>query len=321
MGVNFTAHYQVGPFVRNSAGLHNESGRLRFEVLGPLRVRADEATIDINAQKLQILLALLLIHRDQVVSTEQLTTEIWGNNTPRRASAGVHVYVSQLRKLLSAGGPGNPIVTRSSGYQLSVMPGDVDVHVFQSLAEQGRIHARAEQHEKAVECFDAAFRLWRGPALSSLRDCAAINAFTTWIDESMLRCTELSIESNLQLGRHHDVIGTLYTLSADHPLNEAIYRQLMLALYRAERRADALSVYQTARERLRQDLGLEPCRGLQDLHYSILLGDDRLRTSVAGRRAGSGRPQGDMASPTRPSSPPPGHLAHSVRPSVTRRLR
>jgi DNA-binding SARP family transcriptional activator len=255
---------------------------LRFDVLGPLRVRADEAPIEINAQKPQILLALLLIHCDQVVSTEQLTAEIWGNNIPRRASAGVHVYVSQLRKLLGvAGDSGSPIVTRCPGYHLSVLPGDVDVHVFQRLTEQGCIHARAERHEKAVECFDAASRLWRGPVLSGLRDCAAINAFAAWLDESMLRCTEQSIESNLHLGRHHDVIGTLYTLSADHPLHEAFYRQLMLALYRAERRADALSVYRTARERLRRDLGLEPCRGLQDLHHSILLGDDRLRMSMA----------------------------------------
>lgn len=283
MSINFSAHHQVRPLISDTDVLSADSGRLRFEVLGPLRVRTDDETIQVNAQKLQILLTILLIHCGQVVSTEQLTSEIWGHNVPRRASAGVHVYVSQLRKLLgAASGAGSPIVTRSPGYLLSVLPGDLDLHVFQSLAEQGRVHARAEQHEKAVECFDAALRLWRGPALSGLCDCPTISAFVTWLDESLLRCTELSIESNLHLGRHHDVIGTLYTLSTDHPLHEAFYRQLMLALYRAERRADALSVYRNARERLRHDLGLEPCRALQELHHSILLGDDRLEMTMAG---------------------------------------
>lgn len=258
--------------------------RLRFDILGPLRVRAGQETIAISAQKPQILLALLLIHGDQVVSIEQLTAQIWGDHVPRRARAAVHVYVSQLRKLLTTGGDpeqASPLQTCCPGYVLATRPGDLDLHVFQDLTEQGRLHAHARRHEEAVDCFDAALRLWRGPALNGLRDCAAIEAFATWLEEIRLRCTELSIESSLHLGRHHDVIGTLYTLTADHPLREAFYRQLMLALYRAERRADALAAYRTARERLRQDLGLEPCHALQDLHRSILLGDDRLAVEAA----------------------------------------
>jgi DNA-binding SARP family transcriptional activator len=256
---------------------------LRFDILGPLRVRAGRETIAVNAQKLQILLALLLIHNDQVVSIEQLTAQIWGDRVPRRARAGVHVYVSQLRKLLAPGDTGqeNPLQTRSPGYVLATKPGDLDLHVFQNLADQGRLHAQAHRHEEAVECFEAALRLWRGPALNGLRECAAVDAFATWLEEIRLRCTELSIESSLHLGRHHDVIGSLYTLTTDHPLREAFHRQLMLALYRAERRAEALAAYRTAREQLRQDLGLEPCHALQELHRSILLGDDRLAVEAA----------------------------------------
>jgi DNA-binding SARP family transcriptional activator len=282
--------------------IRTDAEQLRFDVLGPLRVRTGRETVAINAQKPQILLALLLIHSDQVVSIEQLTAQIWGDRIPSRARAGVHVYVSQLRKLFASAtnrgcqsggdsrdcrdsGDGKdadgPLLTRSPGYHLAVKPGDLDLHLFQSLTDQGHAHAQAGRHEEAVECFAAALRLWRGPALNGLRDCAAINSFATWLEEIRLRCTELSIESSLHLGRHHDVIGTLYTLTTDHPLREAFYRQLMLALYRAERRAEALAAYRTARERLRQDLGLEPCRALQDLHRSILLGDDRLAVEAA----------------------------------------
>lgn len=263
--------------------MNTDISGLRFDILGPLRVRTGRETIAVNARKLQILLTLLLIQGDQVVSIEQLTAQIWGDRVPSRARAGVHVYISQLRKLLAPCGTDqeNPLQTRSPGYLLATEPGDLDLHLFQNLAEQGRLHAQARRHEEAVECFDAALRLWRGPALNGLRDCAAIDAFATWLEEIRLRCTELSIESSLHLGRHHDVIGTLYTLATDHPLREAFHRQLMLALYRAERRADALAAYRTARERLRQDLGLEPCRALQDLHRSILLGDGRLAVEAA----------------------------------------
>jgi DNA-binding SARP family transcriptional activator len=277
-----------------------DAERLRFDVLGPLRVRAGRETVAINAQKPQILLALLLINGDQVVSIEQLTAQIWGDHVPSRARAGVHVYVSQLRKLFASatrsvgrydhvgnGNKGNkggradtdtdgPLLTSSPGYRLAVEPGDLDLHIFQCLTDQGQAHAQAGRHREAVECFDAALRLWRGPALNGLRDCAAINSFAAWLEEIRLRCTELSIESSLHLGRHHDVIGTLYTLTTDHPLRETFYLQLMLALYRAERRAEALAAYRGARERLRQELGLDPCRALQDLHRSILLGDDAL---------------------------------------------
>jgi DNA-binding SARP family transcriptional activator len=258
------------------------SPQLRYEILGPLQIRDALGIVPINAKKIQTLLAVLIIRANEVVSIEQLTTEIWGPHSPRRATATLYVYVSQLRKLLSReGGGNNPIVTRPTGYLLSAAPQEPDLHIFGQLIQLGRTHTKRDQHERAVECFDAALRLWRGPALSTLRDSPMVNAFAAWLEEIRLECVEMLVESNMALGRHRDLIGYLYAFTAENPLREAFYRQLMLALYRAERQADALKVYRSARSTLRNEIGLEPGRSLRELHRAILLADDRLELSRA----------------------------------------
>jgi DNA-binding SARP family transcriptional activator len=255
---------------------------LRYEILGPLRVRDEHGVAPINARKMQILLAVLIIRANEMVSIDQLTVEIWGQNSPRRPSAALHVYISQLRKLLGrSGGTANPIVTRPPGYLLSAAPQELDLHLFGQLVQLGRTHAKEERHEQAVDCFDAALRLWRGPAMSTLRDSPTVNAFATWLEEIRLQCAEMLVESNMALGRHRDLVGFLYALTVEHPLREGFYRQLMLALYRAERQADALKVYRSARDTLRNELGLEPGRALRELQRAILLADDRLELGRA----------------------------------------
>jgi DNA-binding SARP family transcriptional activator len=236
----------------------------------------------VGPRKVAILFALLLARSDQVVSTDQLISETWGGRPPRRANAAVHVYVSQLRKFLAgAGGDADPIVTRPPGYMLRTGSDVLDVHEFQRAVQQGRTAGRRGQHEEAVRHFETALDMWRGPVLGELRDIAAVNAFATWLEELRLECLELLVESLLELGRHREIVGRLYNLTTEHPLREAFYRQLMVALYRSERRADALSVYQKVRQELHAELGLEPCRALREVHRAVLTADPQLDLQAA----------------------------------------
>ncbi|GAA3566811.1 hypothetical protein GCM10022419_054360 [Nonomuraea rosea] len=255
---------------------------MRYEILGPLRVVDGGASSFISARKVETLLATLLIRSDQVVSIEQLETELWGDKTPRRAIAALHVYISQLRKFLAReGSPDSAVVTRPPGYLLRMGDAELDFQIFERYVQLGRAHVRRHDHEQAVTCFEDALALWRGPALEDLRTGPIIEGFVIWLNEVRMECIEMLIDSQMELGRHRELIGRLYALVMEYPLRETFYRQLMLALYRAERQGDALQVYQRARATLTKELGLEPCKALQELHSSILLADDRLMDMCA----------------------------------------
>ncbi|MFD8483833.1 BTAD domain-containing putative transcriptional regulator [Kitasatospora sp. NPDC059673] len=229
-----------------------------------------------SARKVEILFAALLARAGQSVGINELITELWGESPPARATAALYVYVSQLRKfLIEAGCTGSRIETQHSGYTLHLGPHELDVEVFLWLVRNGRKLVDRNEHERAVAEFKRALGLWHGPALGNLRDGPIVNGFATWVQEHRLECIEIMMESNLVLGRHREIIGQLYSLTVDQPFREAFYRQLMLALYRSERRADALRVYRTARETLRRDLGIDPGTALRNLHQEILTADDR----------------------------------------------
>ncbi|WP_269724421.1 AfsR/SARP family transcriptional regulator [Pseudofrankia inefficax] len=224
-----------------------------------------------SAPKVETLLTVLLIRNNQVVSTSQLISEIWDERPPRRATAAVHVYISNLRKLLgdSGGGPAGPIVTRPPGYLLRLDSEQLDLTVFQRLVRQGRQSMSESRFEDAARTFDEALALWRGPIpLSS--DGPVMTAFSVGVEEARLECVELRVEANLRLGRHRAAISDLYGLVNEHPLHEAFYGQLMRALYLSRRRADALEVYHQLREVLRRELGLEPGAALRELQRAVL---------------------------------------------------
>ncbi|WP_435112227.1 AfsR/SARP family transcriptional regulator [Nocardiopsis synnemataformans] len=247
---------------------------MRYELLGSLRLNDDGALSVLDSRKVETLLAALLIRSDQVVTSEQLITELWGNRLPNRATAGLHVYVSQLRKSLrSPERPDSPVVTRSPGYLLRLGGDETDVDVFNELTARGRAHVGAELHEKALEAFERALALWRGPALSEFGNGPIIDGFVAQITEARLECSEELIATYLRLGRHREVVGRLFALISEHPLRETFHRQLMLALYRSERQAEALHVYHMARKRLHDEMGLEPGQALQDLQHAILTAD------------------------------------------------
>jgi SARP family transcriptional regulator, regulator of embCAB operon len=249
---------------------------VRYDLLGPLRVVNGGDNASISAQKVEILLAILLIRSDRVVTADQLMAEIWGERLPRRATAGLHVYVSELRKFLGRHRAESPIVTCSPGYVLRQGSDEIDFQSFLSLLESGRKSARKCLHEEASDYFERALALWRGPVLRNAAAGPIVSSFVTWLSEERVECLEQMIEAQLRLDRHRELVGMLYSLIAEHPLREAFYRQLMLALYRSNRKADALRVYRSARSTLQDELGLEPCRTLQDIQHAILHGNDQL---------------------------------------------
>ncbi|HZN19891.1 MAG TPA: AfsR/SARP family transcriptional regulator [Micromonosporaceae bacterium] len=253
---------------------------MRYEVLGPLRVAEEGRHSSISARKIETVLALLLVRCDQVVLPDQLIAEVWGDHPPRRATAGLHVYISQLRKFLHRPERAESrLVTQPPGYLLRQGSDELDFQLFLERVGQGRAHLRERRYEAACDCFERALELWRGPVLGDISG-PVIDGFVAWLMEVRMECLELLGEAHLQLGRHRELVGRLYSLTAEHPLRETFYRQLMLALYRSERQADALKVYETARRVLVTKLGLEPCRALRELQQAILVDDDRLELAT-----------------------------------------
>ncbi|MEU1787512.1 AfsR/SARP family transcriptional regulator [Streptomyces sparsogenes] len=245
---------------------------MRYEILRPLRVVDGSSITSLGARKIEVLLAALLVRADQVVSSEELVKEIWGTRAPRQAIATLQVYVSQLRKFLRRPGrPDSPIVTERSGYVLRLGTDELDFHIFQDLVRQGRAAQRAGRTQEACEAYEEGLGLRRGPVLEDLRDGAIVNGFVCWAEQAWLECVEAFVDTGLELGRHREFVSFLYARIEELPLHEAFYRQLMLALHRSGCRADALSVYQSARTVLGQELGLEPSAALKRLHQAVLV--------------------------------------------------
>jgi len=246
-----------------------------YEVLGPVRLISDDRALRINARKIEILLIVLLSNSDRVVSIDQITSEIWGDQVPRQAVAAIYVYVSQLRKILAqAGGPRVRVHTRPPGYLLQMGEDEVDAHAFLSGAKRGREQFKNRRYELAARSLGEAIGRWRGPLDWGTQCGPNVETFATYLTETSMEATEMLVDARLELGQHRELIGTLRSLVAEHPLREAFYRQLMLALYRSDRRADALGVYRAVRRILLDELGLEPCRSLRRLHAEILAADE-----------------------------------------------
>jgi DNA-binding SARP family transcriptional activator len=245
---------------------------MRYELLGPLRL-VDEETLRVAAPKVENLLATLLIRANQPISTDELINELWGNEPPRRARAALHVYVSHLRKnYVQPAVDGAVIHTHAHGYLLEVDKASVDVHHLQALHAEGRSVLDAEP-ERALNAFTAAANLFRGPVLAGVNNGLIVGTFARWAEELRLECLEAIAHCSLRVGRHREVVGDLSRWVDEYPLNENLREQLMLALYRCGRRAEALEVFQSARQVLREELGLDPRVTMRRLQFAILESD------------------------------------------------
>jgi DNA-binding SARP family transcriptional activator/DNA-binding beta-propeller fold protein YncE len=253
-----------------------------FRILGPLEVLEEERVLDVGRGKQRSVLALLLLHVNEVVSNDRLVDELWPNKPPPTATKIIQAHVSRLRKALDAAG-GDILLTRGPGYLLRVEPGQLDVDRFRTLLEQGRGALAAGDADAAAATLRAALALWRGPPLAEFAYDSFAQEEIARLEELHLDALEERIEAELALGRHHSVVQELEQLVRQHPLRERLRGDLMLALYRAGRQAEALEVYREARRTLAEELGLEPSPTLQQLERAILAHDPALRTPARGR--------------------------------------
>jgi len=241
---------------------------LEFRILGPFEARRDGRALELPAGKSRGLLALLLLHRNEVVSVDTLVDGLWGERAPATAAKNVQVYVSHLRKTLGDG----TLLTRAPGYVLRLEPGQLDADRFQALLEE----ARGQQPAQAADRLRAALALWRGEPLADFRYDSFAQEEIRRLEELRLAALEERIEAELALGRHEDVLSELESLARANPLRERLQGQLMLALYRCGRQAEALEAHRAARRRLVAELGLEPSPELQRLERAILAHDPSL---------------------------------------------
>jgi DNA-binding SARP family transcriptional activator len=242
------------------------SDRTTYRLLGPLEVVVDGQPAALGGPKQRALLAMLLLHRGRAVSTDSLIDAIWEERPPPSAQHLIQVYVSQLRKALGA----ETLLRRPPGYLLSVEDDQVDVVQFERLLEQAREELRGGRPREAATTLAAARRLWRGAPLAEFAFEAFAQSDAARLEELRLLADEERLEAELALGRHEQAVGELEALIAEHPLRERLRGQLMLALYRAARQAEALAVYQDTRRALVDELGIDPSPSLQRLERQIL---------------------------------------------------
>lgn len=246
-------------------------------ILGPLEVREDGRALDLGGPRPRALFTILLLHLGEVVSADRLVDEIWGERPPRSAGHLLHVYISNLRKEV-----GSCLVTVAPGYRLELDPDEVDARRFERLAREGAELLAAGEAERASATLREALELWRGQALADVAYDGLTKSESARLEELRLSAIEARIDADLALGRGAELVGELGALTAANPYREHLRAQLMLALYRSGRQADALAAYQDARRTLVDQLGLEPSDELQELQRRILTRDPGL---------GSPRPQ------------------------------
>jgi DNA-binding SARP family transcriptional activator len=238
---------------------------MEFRLLGPLEVADRDRSLALGGVKQRSLLAVLLLHANEVVSTDRLIDELWGGEPPATAPKSVQVYVSKLRKEIGEG----RLVTRAPGYVLRLGGSERDLARFEQLVAE----ARRAAPEAAARKLREALALWRGPALADLAYEPFAQAEIARLEELRLAVLEQRIDADLAAGRHAELVGELEALAARHPLRERLRCQLMLALYRSARQAEALDAYRAARRELSEELGLEPSEELKRLERAILRQD------------------------------------------------
>ena len=241
---------------------------MEFRLLGPLEVVEHDRVLVLGGGRQRALFAMLLLHANEVVSADRLIDGLWGQTPPATAGKIVQVYVSRLRKQLGNG----RLVTRSPGYLLRVDRSELDLARFeQFVAEAGRADPRS-----AALKLRRALALWRGPPLADVEYEPFARAEIVRLEELRWVALEQRIDAELAAGRHAELVGELEALIAEHPLRERLRCQLMLALYRSGRQAEALDVYRHARRELSEQLGLEPGEELKRLEQAILRQDPAL---------------------------------------------
>jgi DNA-binding SARP family transcriptional activator/tetratricopeptide (TPR) repeat protein len=269
-----TQHNPIGTFSEEVGAT------MDFRILGPLEVATDGQALTLGAAKQQVVLAVLLLHPNEVVSPSRLVDELWGEAPPATAAKVVQGYVSGLRKILGA----QTIITGAGGYSVRIEPDCLDAARFESLTAEGRAFLPNDP-ARAVEVFRRALGLWRGPPLAGLALMSVARSETQRLVEAQLTAVEQRIEGELVLSRHPDLVQQLTKLVAENPYREQLRAHLMLALYRCGRQVEALAAFRDARQVLVRELGIEPSRELQQLQERMLAHDPALDSPLRAEAA------------------------------------
>ena len=247
---------------------------MNFQILGPLEVEDGGRSVELGGARQRALLAILLLRRNEVVTADRLIEELYKGRPPPTAAKSLQAHISRLRSALR---PENRLHTRGGGYVLEVATDELDADRVGGLLAEGRKARRAGDHDAAATSLDSALGLWRGPPLADLAYDGFAQEEIARLEELRLECLEERLEAGLERGRHAEIVGDIERLVAEHPGRERLRGQLMLALYRSGRQADALAAYQDARRVLLDELGIEPDKALQELERAILNHDPSTR--------------------------------------------
>ncbi|POX48608.1 transcriptional regulator [Streptomyces sp. Ru71] len=256
------------------------SRRPTFQVLGPLVVHGAKGEVKLSGNRQRILLIMLLLESNRVVDVERLIRGIWDDAPPVTARSQIRICVSSLRRQFCAGDVPAVIETHRTGYQLRVSEDDVDLIRFTRTLAQARAEAHRSPGTAAALLYRDALALWRGPLGAGLGS-ALLDAVSLKYHEDYHSALEDCFELELQLGGHRGILGELTHNVTEHPFRETLVAQLMIALYRSGRTADALALYRDTHRRFREELAIEPGERLQALERFILGG-------AADRSGGSG---------------------------------
>lgn len=257
---------------------------MRFRILGPLEVEAEDGLIDLGTRKQRSLFALLLINHNRVVSTDRILDELWGEDAEGKENA-LWVYVSRLRAALGDASQEPMLITKDRGYSLVIDPELLDAHEFEDLVRRGSSRLRSDPGAAATDLSNA-LDLWKGHALEEFVYDDFASFEIARLEELHKTCVENRIDADLKRGLSGELIGELERLVAERRLDERPVGQLMLAQYRAGRQADALRCFERFRRGIGEELGLDPSPELRRLEEQILLHDSRLQPRTPERTAG-----------------------------------
>ena len=261
---------------------------MQFRILGPLEVYDGRRRLSLGGTKQRAALAVLMLHANQVVSRERLIDAVWSDSPPPTAGHTLDAYMSRLRKELSEKDSPPRVVTRRPGYLLRVDAGELDVDRFELLLERGRQAFADARYEDAAAILREGLTLFRGPPLEELAHARFAEAEAARLTELEMAAMEERIDADLALGRQNDLIPELRRLVERHPLRERLWGQLILALYRSGRQADALAAFEGVRRHLASELGVDPSRALQELRQGVLRQEPELDGEVDGATAVQG---------------------------------
>ncbi|WP_370948684.1 BTAD domain-containing putative transcriptional regulator [Amycolatopsis sp. cg5] len=244
---------------------------MEFKVLGALEIVDEAEVVELSGVKQRAVLGYLLLHANKVVPMSHVVKALWGGDVPPSARKMVQNAVSALRRMLATASTDAPVLlTHAPGYLLRLDPESLDLHRFQRLVEKARTDLAAGSAKQAATALRAALALWRGPALSDLVETGLNWSELSALEIAKLGAVEDCFEAELACGRHHEVLAELGEFVVREPRRERLCGQLMVALYRAGRQAEALDVYQRTQALLVDDLGIEPGRELRALQSMIV---------------------------------------------------